>query len=574
MAHGSDGGSHAVHGSQAATFTSTSGGAQLALLEQGPVTPDGNAEPPGSSALTSEVERFSALRIMLRFMLVECCEAAAGKTGEFCFAVRDPYYPPAAAPANDGAAAEIAAAAAAKAAAEAAEDYAELPPTIKALLSSKVVEAKGKTQGWRYLTFERCVCLEVDQVQPGADAAAVGARSSSGGPEPAGARSSSSRPEPTGARGSSGGPEPAGARGSSSRPEPTSTRGSSGRPEPTGARGSSGGPEPTGARGSSGGPEPTGARGSSGGPEPTGARSSSSGGPEPAAARSSSSRPEPTGARGSSGGPEPTGARGSSGGPEPTGARSSSSGGPEPAAARSSSSRPEPTGARGSIGGPEPAGARGSSGGPEPTGARGSSGDPEPTGAHGSSGGPEPAGARSSSSGPEPTGRLPGRLPAGLLDCIRRVVGAVIFEELLLQQDHYEAAWLHRAATCSDIRFVRWGCGEAVPGQPSPLDDAIVRRLLIARTLHGWLPYHEFARCGRIDVTAVLLRAMLRVFGPEVVQGLVFKLHNKHFVNNGGNDTLQAARMLAFGPGFVLAEGPTYGDNRAKEKLLARLRMQ
>lgn len=51
------------------------------------------------------------------------------------------------------------------------------------------------------------------------------------------------------------------------------------------------------------------------------------------------------------------------------------------------------------------------------------------------------------------------------------------------------------------------------------------------------------------------------------MQGLVFKLQNKHFVKNGGNGTLQAACVLAFGPGFVLAEAPTYGENSVEELL-------
>ncbi|KAG1660937.1 hypothetical protein FOA52_005518 [Chlamydomonas sp. UWO 241] len=163
-----------------------------------------------------------------------------------------------------------------------------------------------------------------------------------------------------------------------------------------------------------------------------------------------------------------------------------------------------------------------------------------------------------------------------LLNCVGSAVGADTSEELLLMCDHYGATWLHRAAECANIRLVRWGCGEAVPRQPSPLNDTTVRRLLIARTRHGWLLYHESARsvrCGRIEITAVVLRAMTRQFRPEVVQGLVFRLHNKHFVNNGGNDTLQAACVLAFCPGFVLSEPPTHGENGVEE-LLSRLRVQ
>ncbi|KAG1660941.1 hypothetical protein FOA52_005522 [Chlamydomonas sp. UWO 241] len=62
----------------------------------------------------------------------------------------------------------------------------------------------------------------------------------------------------------------------------------------------------------------------------------------------------------------------------------------------------------------------------------------------------------------------------------------------------------------------------------------------------------------------------LRARRPEVMQGLVFKLVNTHFVNYGGNGTLEAACMLAFGPGFAPAEGPTYGENNVEE-LLAQL---
>jgi hypothetical protein len=45
---------------------------------------------------------------------------------------------------------------------------------------------------------------------------------------------------------------------------------------------------------------------------------------------------------------------------------------------------------------------------------------------------------------------------------------------------------------------------------------------------------------------------------------MVFPLVNKYFVNNGGNDTLQFAGKLVFGPCFVLAKAPTYGENNVE----------
>ncbi|KAG1660936.1 hypothetical protein FOA52_005517 [Chlamydomonas sp. UWO 241] len=84
----------------------------------------------------------------------------------FCFAVRDPDHPPSPAPATGEVAAQIAAAAAAKAAEEAKTAFEQLPPTITALLSRKVVKANAKTQGWQYRALERFMYLEVDQAPP------------------------------------------------------------------------------------------------------------------------------------------------------------------------------------------------------------------------------------------------------------------------------------------------------------------------------------------------------------------------------------------------------------------------
>lgn len=106
-----------------------------------------------------------------------------------------------------------------------------------------------------------------------------------------------------------------------------------------------------------------------------------------------------------------------------------------------------------------------------------------------------------------------------LLDCVRSTVGADAFEELLLMSDSsYQATAAHRACANSHEPVVRWMVGESLAGlellqPPPPLDDATVRCLLTPRTLHGWMLYHESARCGRIEITAVVLRAMRRVFG-------------------------------------------------------------
>ncbi|KAG1669570.1 hypothetical protein FOA52_006343 [Chlamydomonas sp. UWO 241] len=100
-----------------------------------------------------------------------------------------------------------------------------------------------------------------------------------------------------------------------------------------------------------------------------------------------------------------------------------------------------------------------------------------------------------------------------LLHCIRCMVPHSVLLQLLRQRDRYGATVFHRAAACSDVCLVRWLCGEAVPGQPPPLDAADVRCLLVAactelRTRHRWLPYHEACRFGRADNAAVVLRAM------------------------------------------------------------------
>ena len=130
---------------------------------------------------------------------------------------------------------------------------------------------------------------------------------------------------------------------------------------------------------------------------------------------------------------------------------------------------------------------------------------------------------------PPPDGPRSPELQIRLLSLFsERVGGGKAFVRLILMPDNFGATALHRAARHCEPSVVKWLLGEPslqllmTVDCPSP---SLPRKLLVAPTRSGFLPYHEAAMGGREASVESCILAMRRSFPQDAPHLLAAALY-------------------------------------------------